>query len=83
MLTSRAVFVALFSLSAAQAFTPFGQPLKMYSRQGATSRFGVTMQAAKLPILTKDLFNKLDRDRSGTIDLSELKEGAQTFPLKC
>ena len=35
------------------------------------------MQAAKLPVLTKDLFDKLDRDRSGTIDLSELKEGEQ------
>ena len=33
------------------------------------------MQAAKMPVLTKDLFDKLDRDRSGTIDLSELKEG--------
>jgi hypothetical protein len=80
MLTSRAVFVALASLSAAHAFSTFGQPLKIYSRQGATSRFGVTMQAAKLPVLTKDLFDKLDRDRSGTIDLSELKEGAQNFP---
>jgi len=32
------------------------------------------MQAAKGSVLTKDLFDKLDRDRSGSIDLSELKE---------
>jgi len=32
------------------------------------------MQATKSLPLTKDLFDKLDRDRSGTIDLNELKE---------
>ena len=32
------------------------------------------MQATKTSPLTKDLFEKLDKDRSGTIDLAELKE---------
>jgi hypothetical protein len=80
MFVSRIKLLVLFSLSAAHAFAPFGQPLKLQSRNGAAStRIGITMQATKIPVLTKDLFDKLDRDRSGTIDLSELKEGEQRF----
>ncbi len=69
------LLLMIFSLSVVHAFTPFGQPLKIYSRHGgASSRIRVTMQAAKQPVLTKDLFDKLDRDRSGTIDLSGSKK---------
>jgi hypothetical protein len=80
MFISRNLFLILVGLTAAHAFAPCGQPLKIFSRRSASSRPGLTMQAAKLPILTKDLFDKLDRDRSGTIDLSELKEGVQGTP---
>ena len=66
----------LVGLIAVQAFAPLNAPgaMKRSHRANTCSRIGVSMQETNSIRLTKDMFKTLDKDRSGTIDLSELKE---------
>ena len=66
----------LAGLAVAHAFAPLNVPfgLKRHGRASACKSLCLSMQATKTSLLTPDLFNKLDKDRNGSIDIVELKE---------
>jgi len=80
----RTSFLLAIAASSAHAFAPAALPLATARRGAATSAVsGLSMQrlgsnkAAAIKdgaTLTKELFTKLDADRSGSIDLDELKQ---------
>eukprot|EP00286_Rhodomonas_abbreviata_P018831 CAMPEP_0181304842 /NCGR_PEP_ID=MMETSP1101-20121128/9384_1 /TAXON_ID=46948 /ORGANISM="Rhodomonas abbreviata, Strain Caron Lab Isolate" /LENGTH=172 /DNA_ID=CAMNT_0023410663 /DNA_START=14 /DNA_END=529 /DNA_ORIENTATION=+ len=72
------MFTKILLLSGVTATSAFA-PLSMAPRAGAMAKraavCGLSMQAstAEKSVLTPELFGKLDKDGSGTIDINELK----------